>query len=147
MKKLKSSFKAKKTRRVFFYLTLFLALMLGNVGCSNNNDNEVSTEKNEGKEAPAEKNCVHLYSRDIPYAPQELSSLPQWIIPLITTPKGELLPNCYICTGKAGEQVFYNIYADISSTTYGRFYDENGNAINIVPDEKCLDSLTCVYFK
>ena len=42
MKKLKSSFKAKKTRRMFFYLTLFLVFMLGICGCDNNSDEEYS---------------------------------------------------------------------------------------------------------
>ena len=92
-----------------------LLLMLGMTGCSNEDG------QNEQKWNSSDS-IILLFGNKIPYRRQEIESLPDWMKTKIQTDLG-----CYVLKGTKNGAVIYNIYNTFSASSYGYYYDKDGN--------------------
>ena len=110
------------------YLFLFaVSLCMGMVSC----DKEDETVR------------LEVYG-EVPYQPIDMKDMPEWLTALMAE---QYMGGLYcICVGTYNGEKVYNLLLVSDSHFTGRFYNENGESVNIV-DLNQYSVVKCIYYR
>lgn len=86
---------------------------------------------------------VLIYGTEVLYRPQYPNTLPSWM----TTYIQDAPLCCFVIKGRKDGNVIYNIWSDLSSSTYGWFFDKDGKYLSRSEDFfKATNDWFCIYY-
>lgn len=131
-------------KRFYFILSLCAFLSVGIMGCSDDvsgefgiNDGVVQKGDGSGLVADSLHFIQDIY---VPYIPIAFDDAPDWMKSVIDACDGRRGVNITVIRGYWNGQYVYNIHSALMSILIGRFYDQDGNPIDVDKDFD-LDSL------
>ena len=110
-----------------------VALAVLIIGCSRSDDED-------------DRYSVRYQGKEIVYLPQDVSSLPGWLLPYLQDSPSDCV--CIVCIGTKDGETVYNVYDSLSSSLYGWFFDKDGKSIDVKGNlfEEIKD-WKCIYFR